>query len=507
MRRERSPAGARSRLSPRLCGRAPRAAAEGGGEDGKYPLCYAMTKLPSALSLAVVLLSSGAAAAGGLPLQVPGGWESRRQDAALTMTPRDVGGGKVYTVVVPDVTSPMGSVRALLEAGKAAVGQAGAFKPANEPAAARNEQGWDYEVVIGPLEKDGKTLFAEVLGVKKGDDEGIIIVIADSVETLQKYSDPFTAMVRSMGASISPPPSPASAPASAPASGQGTDVKFSVPEGWTAKPIEGGVLLEKAVNTFYDKYTLRMVVMSSQKLTDSLRKTFVANWTATVTSTMDTNIVPLPLMRRLANGAAVAYDLDSNTKTKNGSQAAGGLVVVAQGTRYVPVMLVFFGAVALDEKLEADVTTVVGSIQMPGAGDGKVAMYAPSELVGDWSESSTSFANYVTSSGNYAGDASISTATYVTIKADGTFKRSFVGMKSGLTIKEKTEGTWKLEDGILVQTGNGSKERNTYIVHGVGIDPKVGAFLVLSTYANADEKPRLCNPRGPFQGTWFKRKD
>jgi hypothetical protein len=459
--------------------------------------------LLSAMSLAFVLLLSRGAAGGGLPLEVPDGWESHRQDAALTMTPRDVGSGRIFIVVVPDLTRPMGSIRALLEAGKEAVGQTGTFRPANEPVAGRNGQGWEYEVLIGPLEKDGKTLFAEVLGVKKGDDEGIIIVIADSVETLQKYSDPFTAMVGALGASGTPATAPATAPAPAPASGQGTDVRFSVPAGWTAKPVDGGVLLEKAVDTMYDKYLFRIVVLGSQKLTDSLRKTYVANWTSIIGSTMETSIVPLPLMRRLANGAAVAYDLDSDTKTKGGQRAAGGLAIVAQGGRYVPVMLVFFGG-ALDAKLDADVSTVLESIQIPGAGAARVAMYTPSEIIGDWSESSTSFANYVTSRGDYAGDASITTATYVTLKADGTFKRSFIGLKGGATLREKDEGTWKLEDGIIVQSG---KRRATYIVHGVGIDPKVGAFLVLSTYSNQDEKPRFCNPRGPFQGTWFKRKD
>jgi hypothetical protein len=449
---------------------------------------------------AVVLLAARAEAAGALPLQVPDGWESHRQEGALTMTPRDLGGGKLFTVVVPDVATPVGSVRGLLEAGKAALGQAATFKPANDPAGARNDAGWEYEVVIGPLEKDGKTLFAEVLGLKKGDDEGIIIVIADSVETLQKYSDPFTAMVKSLGGGAAAP-APALAPA--PVGGQGTDVKLSVPEGWTSKPVQGGVLLEKTANTFYDKYTFRVVVMTSQKLEDSLRKTFVASWGSIVSPTMDTTIVPLPLMRRLASGAAVAYDVDTGAKTKNGQQAAGGLVIVAQGSRYVPVMLVFFGG-ALDDKLDADVAAVIDSIQIPKAGDARVPMYAPSELIGDWSESSTALANYVNSAGQYVGDASITTASYVNLKADGTFKRAFIAVKSSSTYREKDEGTWKLEDNILVQNG---KKRDTYIVHGVGMDPKVGAFLVLSTYANQDQKPRFINPRGLFQGTWFKRKD
>ena len=55
----------------------------------------------------------------------------------------------------------------------------------------QSDGGWDYKVTIGALEKSGKALLAQIVALKKGELGGIVIVIADGIETMQKYSDPF----------------------------------------------------------------------------------------------------------------------------------------------------------------------------------------------------------------------------------------------------------------------------------------------------------------------------
>ena len=86
--------------------------------------------------------------------------------------------------------------------------------------------------------------------------------------------------------------------------------------------------------------------------------------------------------------------------------------------------------------------------------------------------------------------------------ADGTFKRSYTGVGRGMLVQTKDEGTWKLHDRRLVQTG---KAEEVNWVLGVGADPKGGAFLVLS-YGPKDTVVSLVSPRAPFQGVWYKRK-
>ena len=103
-----------------------------------------------------------------------------------------------------------------------------------------------------------------------------------------------------------------------------------------------------------------------------------------------------------------------------------------------------------------------------------------------------------------AGDATITTASYVTLTKEGTYKSSFIALSGTSKLKEKDEGTWKLEDTILVLTGKEKPQR--YTLFGVGADPKAGAFLVRSTYPNSDEQPDLCRPRRSFSGQWYKRK-
>ena len=101
-----------------------------------------------------------------------------------------------------------GSLDEVYAASKALMGEVGAFTPVTKPQHAQSDGGWDYKVTIGALEKSGKALLAQIVALKKGELGGIVIVIADGIETMQKYSDPFVDMIRSLGGSRKPPPAP-----------------------------------------------------------------------------------------------------------------------------------------------------------------------------------------------------------------------------------------------------------------------------------------------------------
>ncbi len=439
-----------------------------------------------------------ASAPGELPLQAPDGWHAERRTGGLVMTPGELAGGESYTVVVVSLAARVGSIRGLLEAGEATLRELGAFKPSADPERGKNDHGWEYEVVEGPLAKDGKSIVAKALGFKKADEEGIVLVISESAGTMKKYSGDLARLIASLGAPKAPPP-----PAAAPVASSGkVDLKFRAPAGWTQKALEGAVLLEKTENTFYDKYTFRLLILPSEPLTGTLQKTYRESWATIVTPNLETTIAPLPLMRRLASGTVCAFDTDSGAKTKaNGQAVNGGLYLVARGTRYVPIFCLFFGGVQGDQ-LDKEVSVVIESAEIPGAGEGKVVMFDRGDLVGKWREASSSIASYVTPQGGYAGDASISTASDITLGADGTFKQTFVGVTRAVVVKEKDEGTWTLEDDVLVEKGNKTAKRR---VHGVGSNGK-GSWLVLDSYSNMDPAPtlRFCNPRGAFQAQWFK---
>ncbi|NOK15749.1 hypothetical protein [Corallococcus carmarthensis] len=426
-----------------------------------------------------------------LPIQVPPGWSSREEDGARLLAPGDVGEGKTYAVLVPELQKQVGSLAVLVETAETLIAATGTFTPLSSPARGHNDHGWEYALVIGSLETDGKALLAQATGMKKGDEEGIVLVLADTAETMERYSEPLRTLLQGVGASSTAPPP-----------GPDVDLRYRVPAGWTATRIESGVLLERSKNEEYQKYLFRIVILPSEPLHDSLKKTYLAKWAEFTKPVFETELTPLPLMHRLKSGTAIAYDMDSRAKTQNGQGVNAGLYLLARGKRVAPIGVVLFGSELGSDRLEADITALLESAEIPGAGSEKTAIYSPDDLLGEWSRSSASLASYVTASGAYAGDASIATAASLVLNADRSFSRAFTGLSSSTTIQQNDSGTWKLEDTLLVLTGQERKEK---WVLGVGEDPRLGAFLVLS-HGEIAMKQRYSDPRGDFQGEWFKRK-
>jgi hypothetical protein len=423
-----------------------------------------------------------------LPLTVPEGWESTKQDGGRVIAPKGIPEGKVYTIVVPELTTRVGSLKELLAVGKTMLSETGKFAPLREPASAKNDAGWEYEVVIGTLEQGGARLMAQILGIRKGEEEGFFLLISDSVETMEKYSDAFTGMIKSLGA---PKPAPAGK----------VDLKYKVPEGWSSKAVEGGILLEKSKNEFYEKYLFRLLILPSEPLQENLRKTFVALWAAQMKPAVETTIVPLPMIRRLKSGMALAFDADGGAKNKQDVRMTGVLYLLARGTRVVPVAAFLIG---YDKTLEKDLEAFLESAEIPGSGSAKVELVSAADFPGEWKTSSASYASYVTPSGGYAGDASISTASTFVLKPDGTFQSSFTGVTSKTVVREKDEGKWSIEDDILVLAG---AIRRSYAILGFGSDAKAGTFLVLNSYSTGARQQDFASPRAGVVNDWFRKKD
>lgn len=451
----------------------------------------------SSLALILLLAPQADAARKDLPITLPAGWESKRQEGATVLAPKDLPAGKVYNVVLPDLTRKVGSVDGLVDVAKAMLGEVAAFKQVGETGKSKSEGDWDYAVLGGTLGKDGRELLAQAVALKKGEDEGLILVVSDSVETLQRYSDALTTMVRSLGAPKAAPPAPAATT---------VDLKHTAPEGWTVKTLEAGVLYGLAKNDFYEKYDFRILVLPSQPLQGSLRKAFVEMWDLHVKTNFETKIVPLPLVRRLNSGMAVAFDQDNAAKNKQGVQHHAGLYLLARGNRFVPIVAFFFGMGNTDA-VDKALLQIFDAAEIPGAGAGRVPLVDAAELAGTWTESSHVFANYVTSAGAYAGDASIATVSYLTLNADGTVKATFMAVTAKTRLKEVDEGKWRVEDNeLFMDVGKGAEAKTKrYRIFGVGSDEKGGSFLVISDYPNTDQQASLPYPRRSFNGQWFKK--
>jgi hypothetical protein len=401
-----------------------------------------------------------------IPIKPPSGWKAKTDQGAMVMTPGDLAEGKVYTVLVTPLQTKAGSLDEVYEIGKKMIGEAGAYTPLSKPARAQSE--------------------------------GIVILITDRLETMQTYSDPFSNMIRSLGGSGKHPPAPEIAPAS------GTvDLQYKVPAGWVETKKQGATVIEATKDDFYTKYRWTLVVMPSQPLHGSLRENFKDYWKALITANYDSDAVPLPLFVRLSDGYACAFDADSGAKHKvSGARPRiVSVYLVAHGDRFVPILAILYG---YEKQLDIDMDRFLTTATIPKSSGAKIPLFSNAEVVGDWSEGSTSIASYVTASGAYAGDASIYTASSFHLNPNGTFKHFMMGIQGSTHIKEQTEGTWRLKDNELVLTH--AKGVDRYSLLGCGSDPKAGRFLVIGTYSNVKAKLSYSNPRGPFQASWYKAK-
>jgi len=421
-----------------------------------------------------------------IPFKTPTGWKSESKDGATTLTPGDVPTGKLYAVVITMLPSKAGSLDEILAAGKAQAAEIGTFKSAIEPKTAKSDGGWDYKFDLGEIKRNDNTFVAQIMAIKKGDEGGVIIVLSDSVETMTRYADTLTESVRSMGVAKS-------------TAGNAT-LQYTMPVGWKESKVNGFPMLVKELKDDYNNYRVSLLILPTEDLAVSIRDQFVGFWNSYVTPNYETKVAPIPLMARLKTGYACAYDGQWDAKAKNGAQQSVVLYMIAHGGKAVPVLAMCSGAEwSIDGKVELEVAAFLDSARIPGVSDKKVQLFDPAQVAGDWKESGTEFANYVTRPGTYAGDATISTASYLTLAGDGSYDRTLLAVGAAGNIREKDVGTWSVEDDELVLSKGGR-----YSLLGSGSDPKVGRFLVIGNNRNQRVRLKFTNPRGPLQAMWFR---
>ena len=282
------------------------------------------------------------------------------------------------------------------------VAEIGTFAAKADPARSTSDGGWDHQAVLGTVETKDRVLLAYLVAIKKGDEGGMVVALADGVETMTAYADAFAAMIRGMGG----------AKAGADPASRGGPPEHRAPAGWVETKIEGLPYLVKEKNEEWVKYRMSLLILPGEAFAGSVREQFEGFWRSYVAPNYATTVAPMPLVTRLGSGYRVRLRRRLEGQGQERGRMTVALYMIVHGGRAVPVLGVFSGPDwTFDKTAEAEIREFLETARIPGATAEKVRLFSADALAGEWSESSSEFANYVTRGGNYAGDATVSTGT------------------------------------------------------------------------------------------------
>ncbi|MBM4059975.1 MAG: hypothetical protein FJ265_02615 [Planctomycetes bacterium] len=269
---------------------------------------------------------------------------------------------------------------------------------------------------------------------------------------------------------------------------------FPTPPGWSESAADGMRALSREIlNEFGAREAYQLLVLSPRPRAGSPNDSFLSVFAEALAPAFDRKDHVLPLLRRLRNGCACAYDNFDAVRRQDGQQVRLGLFVVDDGRALHPVVAVYQG---FRDSLEDDFGALLHGFT--GSADkSDVPLFRASDLVGSWRAGANSLADFVDpATGNYRGDASILWGETLTIAADGTYVSSFVAVQGSRRIRERQEGTWQLDDAMLTMTPKpGSENAKVQVRCVCGLAPTPdgqGRILMLSKF---DDKP-IPFPRG-----------
>jgi hypothetical protein len=134
----------------------------------------------------------------------------------------------------------------------------------------------------------------------------------------------------------------------------------------------------------------------------------------------------------------------------------------------------------------------------PGAATHEITS---ADIVGSWSHSSSSYAEYVGSSGGYGGSNTIAYADGYTFAADGTYTYIFTGMANSRYIRETDAGTWGFQSGnLVIRSKEAQREPKAYQILSHQVAPDGAVFM---TVLSADY-PRTEGNIGLYAKNWVR---
>ncbi len=121
-----------------------------------------------------------------------------------------------------------------------------------------------------------------------------------------------------------------------------------------------------------------------------------------------------------------------------------------------------------------------GSAGASPAAPGSTAVIVVADVVGEWTHSTSSYADYVNSStGALTGNTTIAYAQGFTFKPDSTYTHIFTGMINSRYVRETDAGTWTLQGGNLVTRSRERTSVKTYQVVAYRTAPDGTVFMTL----------------------------
>ncbi|MBC8142663.1 MAG: hypothetical protein H7Y38_14625 [Armatimonadetes bacterium] len=261
-------------------------------------------------------------------------------------------------------------------------------------------------------------------------------------------------------------------------------LSYTLPVGWSKTgETDGTTILEHGGgDTDLDRdCSYRLMILPATPKQGNLAKTWKSVWANAVLTNFSVYagaFNPLPFLTRLPGGLAVAFDgelmVPKNVPGGKGKHVF--LYLIDAGDKVFPLIgIEDYGYWGGKSRETVAAQSFFNSLRVTGYTPDKKPLVTDREaLVGDWSESSFSAADFVTASGGYAGDAGSGAGSTATLRADGTYRRTVIMKLVGkYSPPQTTTGRWKLEDNALILTPTKKGEAvSQYRI--VGLSPRSG---------------------------------
>ncbi len=294
------------------------------------------------------------------------------------------------------------------------------------------------------------------------------------------------------------PTTPGAPGATATTAGGTLDLVYQVPDGWSEQRGEVATLSYQ-YEDMYDKKSFTLVILPSRPVQGSLGETYQALWAEQILPLFTPGFEPAPFRRRLASGYPLWFDGDDMVAS-SGATFQVILYMVVAGDRVVPLVGLYLG---LDQKVEIPIAAFFDALSVSGAAPTSDPLFDAAELAGDWSEHSASYADYVDSSGNYRGDATVATGEEFHLDAGGSYESWFTAVGNGSASQTKAAGAWSVADDFLVL--DGPDEHRRIRIFAAGTSPRGGRAIYLPPNYDAEATPDFTMPRRPISGGWYGR--
>lgn len=251
-------------------------------------------------------------------------------------------------------------------------------------------------------------------------------------------------------------------------------ITYRIPAGWTEEKNAAGVALWHN-KTADDPTAARECVLSvatGLAKTGSLANTLHTLWRDTILPTFEGTAKPFPNVCQLPGGINCVFGTADMINKSNHAKYGIAAYAIDAGDSVVLVTVIYWTEMVqifAEKEWSAPIFEFFDSLKIRGAPLGK-PVATRGELTGTWSNSAYSSASYVTSAGDYSGDASIATAENYVFHADGTYSHLLIAMQGSRHVKEKEAGTYRVEKNMVVMTPKGAGRVVTRQFMGRGVD-------------------------------------